>query len=172
LFDFPDVNECLTNPCGANAVCTDNVGSYTCTCSPGCIGDPIRGCLCTAPSTIDPCADSGCGLHAQCRVEGSRPVCFCPPNYPSGNPRVECNFPVFFCITVMRWFFKTHFGMSISGSIEKPSMRTDCRTEGCGEGASCVAQGTLYVCRCQTGLQGNPDVRCSAGTDKLTKLTA
>ena len=62
--------------------------------------------------------------------------------------------------------------MSISGSIEKPSMRTDCRTEGCGEGASCVAQGTLYVCRCQTGLQGNPDVRCSAGTDKLTKLTA
>ena len=90
-----DVNECLTNPCGPNAVCTDTVGSYKCTCQPGCVGDPKKGCLCTAPSTVgNPCSNVKCGTYAQCRVEPGtdQAVCYCPPNYPSGNPRVACQF--------------------------------------------------------------------------------
>ena len=32
LFVFSDINECPTNPCQANARCTNNVGSYACSC--------------------------------------------------------------------------------------------------------------------------------------------
>lgn len=35
LMFFADVNECLDNPCGNNGQCTDNVGSYTCSCKLG-----------------------------------------------------------------------------------------------------------------------------------------
>ena len=88
-FVVADVDECQANPCGANAVCKDTVGSFTCTCNPGCIGDAVKGCLCTAAS-IDPCSNAGCGINAECRTDGERGVCYCPSNYPSGNPRVEC----------------------------------------------------------------------------------
>ena len=35
-----DINECETaNPCDSNAVCTDSVGSFTCACNTGFMGD-------------------------------------------------------------------------------------------------------------------------------------
>jgi hypothetical protein len=55
----PDKNECLGNPCGANAICQvelsimmqcpnhpypqDLVGGYDCQCQAGCTGDPFSG---------------------------------------------------------------------------------------------------------------------------------
>ena len=37
-----DINECATDqPCDTNAVCTDTVGSYTCTCAEGFTGDGV-----------------------------------------------------------------------------------------------------------------------------------
>ena len=49
------------------------------------------------------------------------------------------------------------------GAIERPSSRGDCRTNGCGSGATCVAQGDVYVCRCSAGLSGDPEVKCIPG---------
>ena len=38
----PDINECLTGtPCDANATCADTLGSYTCTCNSGFVGNGI-----------------------------------------------------------------------------------------------------------------------------------
>ena len=40
-FTILDVNECLTTPCDANAVCTNTPGSFTCACNPGYSGDGL-----------------------------------------------------------------------------------------------------------------------------------
>lgn len=46
LFIFhSDVNECKDKPCGANAICTDTIGSHTCTCKEDFTGDPYKGCV-------------------------------------------------------------------------------------------------------------------------------
>lgn len=39
-----DVDECARSPCGKNAVCTNLEGSFSCTCSPGFVGDPSISC--------------------------------------------------------------------------------------------------------------------------------
>ena len=46
LILFIDVNECVegTDDCHVNAYCTDTVGSFQCTCSPGYSGDGVITC--------------------------------------------------------------------------------------------------------------------------------
>lgn len=83
-------DQCLRNPCGDNAKCRDTQGGFECTCVSGCTGDPYRGCLCLGPQT-DLCRDKHCGVNAACRVVNNRdPECYCPNNYPAGNPYIEC----------------------------------------------------------------------------------
>ena len=164
-----DVNECLTNPCGANAVCTDSVGSYTCTCQTGCVGDPKKGCLCTTSSTVgNPCDNIKCGTNALCRIEPGtdKPVCYCPSNYPGGDPRVSCK------LHYIRQKKKIPFiNLNlVKGVIERPSSRGDCRANGCGTGANCLAQGDVFVCRCSAGLKGDPEVKCTPGTILKIKI--
>ena len=38
---FLDINECLTSPCSPNAQCIDTIGSFTCTCNTGYIGNGV-----------------------------------------------------------------------------------------------------------------------------------
>ena len=38
---FSDINECLLNPCDANADCTNTIGSFTCKCNAGFEGDGL-----------------------------------------------------------------------------------------------------------------------------------
>ena len=86
-----DGDDCAgKNPCGPNAVCQDLVGTYQCQCRPGCFGDAkIGGCKC--PQLADQCKKKQCGRNALCRkeVRGSA-TCYCPYEYPKGNPNVEC----------------------------------------------------------------------------------
>lgn len=39
-----DVNECLGNPCGTNALCFNNIGSFQCVCPAGFVGNPLISC--------------------------------------------------------------------------------------------------------------------------------
>ena len=72
-----DVDECAaaTNPCGANATCTNVLhgGGYTCACAPGSARDAAGTCV-----DINECAgpDGGCGLGATCTNNaGAPPTC-------------------------------------------------------------------------------------------------
>ena len=38
---FTDIDECLNSPCDVNAMCTDNDGSFDCTCNIGFTGDGL-----------------------------------------------------------------------------------------------------------------------------------
>ena len=90
MFLLSGGDQCLRNPCGDNAKCRDTQGGFECTCVSGCTGDPYRGCLCQGPQT-DLCRDKHCGVNAACRVVNNRdPECYCPSNYPAGNPYIEC----------------------------------------------------------------------------------
>lgn len=86
---------CLRNPCGENAVCREVAGGYECLCAQGCVGDPKRGCFCDGQQ-VNACANQRCGLNAACRVLGqNEPECYCPSDYPSGDPYVQCKFTIF-----------------------------------------------------------------------------
>ena len=37
--NYIDINECSSNPCGTNAMCTDVPGSFSCACNSGFSGD-------------------------------------------------------------------------------------------------------------------------------------
>ena len=44
MFNFSDIDECISKPCDTNATCDNFVGSYNCTCKKGYSGD---GTTCT-----------------------------------------------------------------------------------------------------------------------------
>ncbi len=92
LIDTGD--DCATNPCGPNAFCENRVGGFQCTCNPGCSGDPSdgsRGCTCPRHNWQDACKRVSCGRNAKCRANfQGQPACYCPTEFPDGDPRVEC----------------------------------------------------------------------------------
>ena len=36
-----DIDECMSSPCHPNATCTNTLGTYTCECDPGHVGDGV-----------------------------------------------------------------------------------------------------------------------------------
>lgn len=81
---------CANNPCGLNSKCTEVPGGYECTCMEGCMGDPHRGCVCQ-DHQVNACHDQPCGLNAACRVlEQNEAQCYCPEDFPNGNPYIQC----------------------------------------------------------------------------------
>ncbi|GLH00244.1 Fat-like cadherin-related tumor suppressor homolog, partial [Gryllus bimaculatus] len=82
------VDECKDNPCGENAVCTDTVGSFICSCKEDYTGDPFKGCV-----DIDECTalEQPCGAHAECRNAAPGYTCLCPQGYAAKpDPAVAC----------------------------------------------------------------------------------
>lgn len=85
-------DKCASNPCGINSRCKDIPGGFECLCSPGCIGDPSKRCVCEqAQQRADPCKSVICGINALCQaVNDQNGKCYCPTEYPVGNPYVQC----------------------------------------------------------------------------------
>lgn len=85
-------DKCTSNPCGQNSRCKDIPGGFECLCPPGCTGDPSKRCVCEqAQQRSDPCKSIVCGKHALCRpVNDQDAKCYCPTEYPVGNPYVQC----------------------------------------------------------------------------------
>lgn len=85
-----DVDQCQPNPCGANSRCIDLVGSFDCKCDSGCQGNARQGCTCP-PVEVDGCHFKICGPNAQCRSENGVGKCYCPQQFPHGNPDQSCS---------------------------------------------------------------------------------
>ncbi|PKN56759.1 MAG: hypothetical protein CVU56_14600 [Deltaproteobacteria bacterium HGW-Deltaproteobacteria-14] len=83
-----DIDECATgaDDCGANALCTDVDGGFTCTCAPDYEGDPVAGC-----TDIDECATGAddCGANSVCTNTGGGFTCACAAGY-AGDPVDGC----------------------------------------------------------------------------------
>lgn len=83
-------SKCAKNPCGTNSVCKDLVDGYECLCMDGCYGDAEKGCICGGDQTTT-CSLHTCGKNALCHeTSQGYPECYCPSNYPYGDPYSEC----------------------------------------------------------------------------------
>lgn len=51
--------------------------------------------------------------------------------------------------------------INILGEMKK--LPVDCRTNGCGKGASCVLEDGGYICQCPPGMTGSPQKECTLG---------
>lgn len=74
-----------------NAKCRETLNGFECTCDPGCHGDPHQACICDGGEL---CKDMRCGVNAACRIYKNQPQCYCPSNYPSGDPMHACEYRV------------------------------------------------------------------------------
>lgn len=73
-----DIDECLENQhtCGFDAICTNTLGGYTCSCPDGYNGDAYHG-LCS-PAQKRCLSDKECGANFKCVQPGQ---CVCPPPF-------------------------------------------------------------------------------------------
>ena len=84
-----DTDECLLTPgiCGANAVCRNTRGSYSCSCLPSFVGSPP-----SVACTTQPCSGVTCSQHAFCKAEGAEAFCVCEEGwtYDPANVAAGC----------------------------------------------------------------------------------
>ena len=84
-----DIDECTrgTHQCDMNATCTDNIGSYDCSCNTGYLGD---GFIC---EDINECNETSpmhnCDINANCNNTDGSFTCTCHHGY-SGDG-VSCS---------------------------------------------------------------------------------
>lgn len=88
--ELDDFNECSTagNICGANAICTNREGTFSCLCNPGFTGSPPSvPCIDVDECAINP---TRCGRNGVCENLVGRSQCNCNPGYRWPSPTSEC----------------------------------------------------------------------------------
>ncbi|XP_063305290.1 adhesion G protein-coupled receptor E1-like [Pelobates fuscus] len=78
--DCKDIDECENSPCGNNTVCTNTLGTYSCSCEEGYRNVPLN------PKTLncidkDECENSPCGPHTVCTNTIGSYNCSCQNGY-------------------------------------------------------------------------------------------
>lgn len=96
---------------------------------------------------VTPCS---CGEHTECFVRDHRPICTCLPGY-QGNPNIGCYKAG--CSKDEECPLDT---MCSSGVCINPCMVND----PCDISAECYAENHRSNCRCETGLEGDPYIKC------------
>ena len=86
-----DINECDTSlspsgKCGANAICSNSPGGFSCSCKPGFTGDPFVNCY-----DVDECLDrTACGREGVCENLPGSFTCSCPNGSPFQDGLKSC----------------------------------------------------------------------------------
>ena len=162
-----DINECIGNACGPNAVCLNTPGSYDCQCQAGHSGNPFMMCMPTGPevSAVEcqaaagcdsACTGIACGANAAC----SRGACLCLPGYSgdasaggSGCALAACRNDLD-CPTR-----EICFQANAAASVADGGRRCvdACSRLQCGPNAVCLVDEHRPSCVCQDGFTGNPN---------------
>ncbi|XP_072048686.1 uncharacterized protein [Amphiura filiformis] len=160
-------DECLTSPCDSNAACSNNPGSFECTCNAGFSGD---GLTCTDD---DECLTSPCDSNAACSNNPGSFECTCNAGF-SGDGLTctdddECltspcdsnaacsNNPGSFECTCNAGF---------SGDGLTCTDDDECLTSPCDSNAACSNNPGSFECTCNAGFSGD-GLTCTACYDYL-----
>ena len=155
----------MDNPCGKNAICTDTIGSFICSCNSDYTGDPYRGCV-----DIDECTalDKPCGNHAICENANPGYNCLCPQGFiAKPDAKIACE-QADVNILCRSNFDCTNNAECIEGQCfcqngfePQGSICVDvdeCRTihDACGPLSVCINTPGSYRCECEAGFIGAP----------------
>ncbi|KAG8232834.1 hypothetical protein J437_LFUL013160, partial [Ladona fulva] len=155
-----DIDECdkVNGPsgrCGANAVCTNLPGSFSCQCAPGFSGNAQKQCF-----DIDECAQPNtCGLNALCiNIPGSH-ACECPEGtIPDPDPQTRC-VGIVTCKTEADCPGNAICDAHGRCLCPEPNVGNDCRhpceTISCGPNAQCTLVNEVAQCVCSPGYTGS-----------------
>ncbi|KAH1017853.1 hypothetical protein HUJ05_008447 [Dendroctonus ponderosae] len=139
---------CSPGPCGANADCYNSNNEEQCFCRSGFIGDPYTGCRIQPPS---PCVPNPCGPGAQCVITpDGNSLCRCPEGM-GGDPTGPLGCFGYECV------------VDENCGDHQACISYRCRDPcpgSCGVNADCRVEKHHPVCSCQSGLTGNPVIRC------------
>ncbi|XP_028418860.1 adhesion G protein-coupled receptor E1-like [Dendronephthya gigantea] len=160
--DEETVELCTTNPCDANANCTNTVGSYVCFCHSGFTGNGIN-C-----SDTDECAISAndCSPNANCANTVGSFTCQCKAGYTGngtsctdinecilGNDNCHANATC--SDTIGSFACQCNIGFEGNGSSCKDINECDSGLHNCHLNASCFNNLGSFSCACKTGYVGN-----------------
>jgi len=159
-----NIDECVSNPCKNNGNCTDNMGSYECTCITGYTGKNCTSCAQEYYKTGDTC--TGCTVCGKgftqlndCTSASNR---FCTQNQclcANGTAAIgiNCTAPnATICSSCATGFTKN--GESCVDIDE-------CESNPCGEG-ECINRLNSHTCICVKGFTGTNCEICEIGKGK------
>ncbi|XP_028400846.1 fibrillin-3-like [Dendronephthya gigantea] len=162
-----DVDECLlgTHRCHPQASCNNSIGSYTCSCNKGFIGNGI---VC---KDLDECALKTHTCHSQATCSNTIGLynCTCNGGF-IGNGIVcedadECTLESHKCPsrascnnTLGSYTCSCNEGFEGNGTICKDRDECTLETHQCHPHASCNNTNGSYTCTCNKGLKGNGTV--------------
>lgn len=95
---------------------------------------------------INPCIPSPCGPNSQCRTQNNLPVCSCLSSYIGRPPncRPEC---------MLNSDCRSNLAC-INLKCQNPCIGS------CGLNAECSVSNHIPLCTCNSGLSGDPFIRC------------
>lgn len=163
-----DKDECQNHPCHTTALCKNTLGSFSCVCPEGKVGNPSEdpGCshpvqcrrdsqcddklICKRGKCTDPCEGNKCSKNAICSVSKHKITCSCPPknlgdpyDFNLGCFKVEC---VVDDDCSAEQFCDGHSNKCIN----------TCEITNCGKG-TCSSQNHKAICTCLPGYAFNND---------------
>ncbi|XP_072041784.1 uncharacterized protein [Amphiura filiformis] len=168
--DCTNIDECTlsTDNCDANSACTNTIGSFTCACNAGYIGDGIT---CTDDNECTSSTDN-CDANAACTNTVGSFTCSCNAGY-SGDGLTctdhnECTLSTDDCdanatCTNTDGSFTCECNAGYSGDGVACIDHNECTlsTDNCDANAACTNTDGSFTCACNAGYSGD-GVACTA----------
>ncbi|KAI0209335.1 hypothetical protein LSAT2_005978 [Lamellibrachia satsuma] len=170
---YEDLDECLNNPCGSNANCTNTVGTFRCDCHEGYVQQNLTACV-----ELDECESSPCQNGATCTDQFNNYICACVQGYAGRNCEIDVNECESSpcqnhgtCVDRVNKYRCTCPTGFTGSKCEKALL---CNSAPCQNGAVCVQSSANYSCSCLVGFSGEFCENMNEDTKKVqsqVKLT-